>query len=84
MLPAALNALPDVALLDIEMPGGDGLSAAAALKPSPPGISMSRSATSGKAFKAVGTTSSPRDASATISMSSSRESRAARAPRTIA
>jgi two-component system response regulator DesR len=29
---AALEALPDVALLDIEMPGGDGLSAAAALK----------------------------------------------------
>jgi two-component system response regulator DesR len=32
VVPAALNALPDVALLDIEMPGGDGLSAAAALK----------------------------------------------------
>lgn len=32
ILPAALDALPDVALLDIEMPGGDGLSAAAALK----------------------------------------------------
>ena len=32
VLPAALDALPDVALLDIEMPGGDGLSAAAALK----------------------------------------------------
>jgi two-component system, NarL family, response regulator DesR len=29
---AALETLPDVALLDIEMPGGDGLSAAAALK----------------------------------------------------
>ena len=28
---AALDALPDVALLDIEMPGGDGLGAAAAL-----------------------------------------------------
>ena len=28
VLPAALDALPDVALLDIEMPGGDGLSAA--------------------------------------------------------
>ncbi len=32
VLPAALDALPDVALLDIEMPGGDGLSAAAALE----------------------------------------------------
>jgi two-component system, NarL family, response regulator DesR len=31
VLPAALDTLPDVALLDIEMPGGDGLSAAAAL-----------------------------------------------------
>ena len=32
VLPAALDALPDVALLDIEMLGGDGLGAAAALK----------------------------------------------------
>ena len=31
VLPAALNFHPDVALLDIEMPGGDGLSAAQAL-----------------------------------------------------
>lgn len=30
--PAALESLPDVALLDIEMPGGDGLSAAATLR----------------------------------------------------
>lgn len=29
MIPTALGALPDVALLDIEMPGGEGLSAAA-------------------------------------------------------
>ena len=36
VIPAALNSSPDVALLDIEMPGGDGLSAAAALKESLP------------------------------------------------
>jgi two-component system response regulator DesR len=36
VVPAALDALPDVALLDIEMPGGDGLNAAAALKESLP------------------------------------------------
>jgi len=32
VVPAALDALPDAALLDIEMPGGDGLAAAAALR----------------------------------------------------
>ena len=32
VVPAALETLPDVTLLDIEMPGGDGLTAAAALK----------------------------------------------------
>jgi len=32
VLPAALEALPDVALLDIEMPGGDGLEAASVLR----------------------------------------------------
>ena len=31
VLPAALDTLPDVALLDMEMPGGDGLEAAAVL-----------------------------------------------------
>ena len=31
VLPAALDTLPDVALLDIEMPGGEGLEAAAVL-----------------------------------------------------
>ena len=31
VVPAALDSLPDVALLDIEMPGGDGLTAAAVL-----------------------------------------------------
>src|SRR3712207_2193941 len=36
VVPAALDSLPDLALLDIEMPGGDGLSAAAALKESLP------------------------------------------------
>src|ERR687897_690966 len=32
VISAALDALPDVALLDIEMPGGDGLGAATALR----------------------------------------------------
>jgi two-component system response regulator DesR len=32
VVPAALNVLPDVALLDIEMPGGDGLTAAGELR----------------------------------------------------
>jgi two-component system response regulator DesR len=32
VVPAALETMPDVALLDIEMPGGDGLQAAAALR----------------------------------------------------
>lgn len=32
VVPAALETSPDVALLDIEMPGGDGLQAAAALR----------------------------------------------------
>jgi two-component system response regulator DesR len=32
VVPAALRSSPDVALLDIEMPGGDGLSTAATLK----------------------------------------------------
>jgi two-component system response regulator DesR len=32
VIPAALNVLPDVALLDIEMPGGDGLAAAGELR----------------------------------------------------
>jgi two-component system response regulator DesR len=32
VIPAALTTRPDVALLDIEMPGGDGLSAAHALR----------------------------------------------------
>ena len=36
VLPRALETRPDVALLDIEMPGGDGLGAAAALKESLP------------------------------------------------
>lgn len=36
VVPKALEAKPDVALLDIEMPGGDGLGAAAALKESLP------------------------------------------------
>lgn len=37
VVPAALEYRPDVALLDIEMPGGDGLSAATALREHLPG-----------------------------------------------
>lgn len=37
VVPAALDARPDVALLDIEMPGGDGLRAAADLREAVPG-----------------------------------------------
>lgn len=37
VVPAALQARPDVALLDIEMPGGDGLSATTALRRAMPG-----------------------------------------------
>ncbi len=36
VVPAALAVLPDVALLDIEMPGGDGLQAAQALRTAVP------------------------------------------------
>ena len=36
VVPAALTARPDVALLDIEMPGGDGLAAAFALRTAVP------------------------------------------------
>ena len=38
VLPAARDAAPDVALLDIEMPGGDGLSAAALLADALPDV----------------------------------------------
>jgi two-component system response regulator DesR len=38
VLDAARRAAPDVALLDIEMPGGDGLTAAAALRDELPGV----------------------------------------------
>jgi two-component system, NarL family, response regulator DesR len=37
VVPAALAERPDVALLDIELPGGDGLAAAAALRAALPG-----------------------------------------------
>lgn len=37
VVPAALDVRPDVALLDIEMPGGDGLRAAADLREAVPG-----------------------------------------------
>jgi two-component system, NarL family, response regulator DesR len=49
VVPAALDALPDVALLDIEMPGGDGLSAAAALKESLPSCRVIMLTTFGRA-----------------------------------
>jgi two-component system response regulator DesR len=38
VLPAARDAAPDVALLDIEMPGGDGLTAAGDLADALPGV----------------------------------------------
>jgi two-component system response regulator DesR len=47
--PAALDALPDVALLDIEMPGGDGLTAAAALRESLPSCRVIMLTTFGRA-----------------------------------
>lgn len=46
---AALDARPDVALLDIEMPGGDGLSTAAALKESLPSCRVMILTTFGRA-----------------------------------
>ncbi|NNC12049.1 response regulator transcription factor [Planctomonas sp. JC2975] len=38
VVPAALESRPDVALLDVEMPGGDGITAAAELRERMPGI----------------------------------------------
>ena len=49
VVPTALDALPDVALLDIEMPGGDGLAAAAALKESLPSCRVIMLTTFGRA-----------------------------------
>ena len=49
VIPRALDSLPDVALLDIEMPGGDGLSAAAALKERLPGCRVVILTTFGRA-----------------------------------
>jgi two-component system, NarL family, response regulator DesR len=49
VIPKALESLPDVALLDIEMPGGDGLSAAAALKGKVPGCRVVILTTFGRA-----------------------------------
>ncbi len=49
VVPEALDALPDVALLDIEMPGGDGLTAAAALKESIPSCRVIMLTTFGRA-----------------------------------
>ena len=49
VIPMAIDSLPDVALLDIEMPGGDGLSAAAALKERLPGCRVVILTTFGRA-----------------------------------
>jgi two-component system, NarL family, response regulator DesR len=49
VVPTALDALPDVALLDIEMPGGDGLTAAAALEESLPSCRVIMLTTFGRA-----------------------------------
>ncbi|HZB97506.1 MAG TPA: response regulator transcription factor [Candidatus Sulfotelmatobacter sp.] len=49
VVPKALGSLPDVALLDIEMPGGDGLLAAAALKDRLPGCRVVILTTFGRA-----------------------------------
>lgn len=49
VLSAALDALPDVALLDIEMPGGDGLQAAAELSRRLPTIKIIMLTTFGRA-----------------------------------
>lgn len=49
VLPAALDALPDVALLDIEMPGGDGLESAAELTRRVPTIKIIMLTTFGRA-----------------------------------
>jgi two-component system response regulator DesR len=49
VVPAALDALPDVALLDIEMPGGDGLTAAATLRESLPSCRVIMLTTFGRA-----------------------------------
>ncbi len=49
VLPAALDALPDVALLDIEMPGGNGLESAAELTRRVPTIKIIMLTTFGRA-----------------------------------
>jgi two-component system response regulator DesR len=51
VVPAALDALPDVALLNVEMPGGDGLSAATALREKLPSCRVILP--SGKSHRAV-------------------------------
>jgi two-component system, NarL family, response regulator DesR len=48
VLPAALAARPDVALLDIEMPGLDGLAAAAQLRAAVPGCRVAMLTTFGR------------------------------------
>ncbi len=48
VLPAALHHKPDIALLDIEMPGGDGLSAAQALHQAQPSCKIAMLTTFGR------------------------------------
>ena len=75
---------PNVVRIRLRQCGNASCSAAADEMPSPPGISMSSNATSGRLAIAARTTSSARAASATTCMSSSMASSARSAPRTIA
>ena len=75
---------PKVVRMRLRQCGRLSCSAAAEVMPSPPGISMSIRATSGRLAMAAEMTSSARATSATTSMSLSIASSARIAPRTIA